>query len=200
MARGLVRLFVFSFFAFVSTSVIGFAAAAADEAPGCSNGDCPPPPPCSNGDCPPPPTCTNGDCPPEEPVDCCCVGSNVEGTTRVCCCRSTDLDTVNCRDSQVVPPDESGEFHLTIAEATMDGFRPAGCDALLQKFCDPPVEEVCTRKRGLKVCEKVVKRICQFLDQVCQYRFCGPNWFPYDEPAPDTAGCEWWAQIRDCTP
>ena len=166
--------------------------------PGCTNGDCPPDPGCTNGDCPPDPGCTNGDCPPEEPpVDCCCVGSNLPGTTRVCCCRSSDLDTVNCRDSSVL---NTGlpEFHQTNADVTMDGFRPRRCDGLLHTFCNPPVEEVCKWRFGRRICERVVKRVCAALDQVCQYNFCGPNWFPYDAPTPDQAGCEWWDQIREC--
>src|SRR4030042_5041748 len=167
----------------------------------CTNGDCPPPPPdCTNGDCPPPPPdCTNGDCPQEPPVDCCCVGSNLPDTTRVCCCPSTDFETVNCRESLVLSAGYP-EFHSTIADVTLDGFRPRACGELLKKFCDPPVEDVCTTKKGKKVCKKVVKHICVLLEQICQYRFCGPDWFPYDEPAPDKAGCEWWTHIRDCTP
>jgi hypothetical protein len=197
LPRLLLCIFVSIFLPVVSTSVIGFAAETTDV-PTCSNGDCPPPPACSNGDCPPPPTCSNGDCPEEPPIDCCCVGSNLPGsTTRVCCCRSVDLDTVNCRESEVLNT-TNPEFHSTIAEVTMDGFRPEKCNVLLQKYCDPPVEEVCTRRYGKRICERVVKRVCTLLDQVCQYNFCGPDWFPYDEPTPDMAGCEWWDQIREC--
>jgi hypothetical protein len=54
------------------------------------------------------------------------------------------------------------------------------------------------RRKGQIICEKVVKRVCAKLDQVCQYNFCGPDWFTYDEPTPDKAGCEWWDQIREC--
>ena len=167
--------------------------------PDCTNADCPPPPPdCTNADCPPDPGCTNADCPPgEPPTDCCCVGSNLPGTTRVCCCRSDDFDTVNCRESLVLSTDQP-EFHSTTAEVSLEGFRPRRCDVLLQRFCDPPAEEVCTRRRGQRVCEKVVKRACVTLNRVCQYRFCGPDWFPYDEPAPVKTGCEWWDQIREC--
>jgi hypothetical protein len=167
--------------------------------PDCTNGDCPPPPPdCTNGDCPPPPNCTNGDCPPEDPpADCCCVGSNLPGTTRICCCRSTDLDTVTCRKSLVLSTDLP-EFHNTIDDITMDGFRPRSCDSLLQKFCNPRVETVCTKKKGKRICEKVVKRICVALEHACQYRFCGPDWFPFEEPTPDKEGCAWWTQIREC--
>ena len=192
MLRNLTRLllciFVFNLFAIISTNVIGLAAETT-EVPDCTNGDCPPPPP----------DCTNGDCPPEHPpTDCCCVGSNLPDTTRVCCCRSIDLDTVNCRESQVLYTGYPNEFHTTIADVTMDGFRPRKCDVLLKKFCDPPVEEVCMRRKGQIICEKVVKRVCAKLDQVCQYNFCGPDWFTYDEPTPDKAGCEWWDQIREC--
>jgi hypothetical protein len=49
-----------------------------------------------------------------------------------------------------------------------------------------------------KEVEKVVKRICSALDLVCQYRFCGPGWFPFDEPTPEKDGCGWWDQIREC--
>jgi len=156
-------------------------------------------PGCTNGDCPKEdPGCTNGDCPPEEPSpDCCCVGSNLPGTTRVCCCRSIDLDTVNCRESLVIDTD-SPEFHSTIADVTMAGFRPKKCDILLQNFCNPPVEEVCKWRFGQRICEKVIKRVCATLDQICRYNFCGPNWFPYDAPAPDQTGCGWWDQIREC--
>ncbi len=92
------------------------------------------------------------------------------------------------------------EFHTTIDDVTMDGFQPGNCDALLLKFCDPPVEEVCANRKWQINCEKGVKRVCAVLDRLCQYRFCGPVWFPYDEPAPDKAGCEWWDHIRKCPP
>jgi hypothetical protein len=191
----MVVLLVLIFFVVMFTNVIVLYA----DTPICSNGDCPPIPSCSNGDCPPIPSCSNGDCPEEPPTDCCCVGSNVPGTTRVCCCRSADLDTVNCRDSLVLDNGDPNNFHLTIAEATLDGFRPERCDTLLKTLCDPPVEEVCTWRLGRRVCERVVKRICAALDQVCQYNFCGPtNWFPYDAAAPDLASCEWWDHIREC--
>ena len=195
--RNFLCIFVFCFCAVFSPNVICLAQTT--PPPDCTNGDCPPPPPdCTNGDCPPPPPdCTNGDCPEEPPVDCCCVGSNLPDTTRVCCCLSADLDTVNCRESLVL---DTGypEFHATIVDETLDGFRPRNCGVLLQRFCNPPVEEVCTRKKGQRTCEKVVKRVCATLDQACQYRFCGPEWFPYDEPTPDKDGCGWWDQIRKC--
>ena len=116
------------------------------DPPSCTNGDCSGPPTCTNGDCAPP-GCTNGDCEPGDPSDCCCVGSNLPGTLRVCCCRNAGLDTLQCRLSQVLDT-EDPEFHITLAEETLDGFRPRNCDALLQRFCNPPVEEVCTRKKG----------------------------------------------------
>ena len=53
-------------------------------------------------------------------------------------------------------------------------------------------------RRGRRSCEKVVKRVCAVLDQACQYRFCGPGWFPFDEPTPAKDGCGWWDQIREC--
>ena len=158
-----------------------------------------PPPDCTNGDCPsPPPDCTNGDCPPVED-DCCCAGSNLPGTIRVCCCRSSDLDAVTCRQSLVLDY-TGGEFHQTLAEETLEGFRPEGCDVLLSLYCDRPVEEICARRLGRRICERIVKRMCLRLDAVCQYQFCGPEWFPYTEPAPDQASCEWWDQVLECTP
>jgi hypothetical protein len=201
-------IFVFCFCAVLSANVICIAQTTPPDCtngdcppppPDCTNGDCPPPPPdCTNGDCPPPPPdCTNGDCPPEPPVDCCCVGSNLPDTTRVCCCRSADLDTVQCRESLVLDIADP-EFHITLVDETLEGLRPRSCDPLLQRFCNPPVEEVCKWKRGQRICEKVINRVCTALDQVCQYRFCGPEWFPFDEPAPDKDGCGWWDQIREC--
>lgn len=193
--RMLLCIFVFCFFAVFSPNVICLAETT--DVPGCTNGDCSGPPSCTNGDCAPP-GCTNGDCGPDAPpTDCCCVGSNLPGTIRDCCCRSADLDTLQCRESLVLDT-SSPEFHITLVDETLDGFRPRNCDALLQRFCNPPVEEVCTGKRGKRTCQKVVKRVCMAIDQVCQYRFCGPEWFPYDEPTPDKEGCGWWDQIREC--
>ena len=195
VSRIVLCIIVFCFFAFFSPNMICLAQTT--DVPSCTNGDCSGPPSCTNGDCSPP-DCTNGDCGSDEPpTDCCCVGSNLPGTIRVCCCRSADLDTVQCRESLVLDTDET-EFHITLVDETLDGFRPRNCDALLQRFCNPPVEEVCTRKKGQRTCEKVVKRVCAALDQACQYRFCGPVWFPYDEPTPDKDGCGWWDQILEC--
>lgn len=199
MDRTVSRLFLFFLvlysFIILSQNRICFADEITDV-PNCTNGDCSPPG-CTNGDCSPP-ECTNGDCTPEAPPDdCCCVGSNLPGTMRICCCRSADLDTVKCRKSLVLSTDLP-EFHSTIADVTLDGFRSRSCESLLQKFCNPRVETICTRKKGKKICEKVVKRICVALEQICQYRFCGPDWFPYEEPTPDREGCEWWTQIREC--
>ena len=188
-------ILVLCFFAFFSPNMICHAQTT--DPPSCTNGDCSGPPSCTNGDCAPP-SCTNGDCTPDYSLaDCCCVGSNLPGTIRTCCCRSADLDTVQCRESLVL---DTGlpEFHTTLVDETLDGFRPRNCDALLQRFCNPPVEEVCTRKKGQRTCEKVVKRVCAVLDQSCQYRFCGPGWFPFDEPTPAKDGCGWWDQILEC--
>ena len=187
-------IFVFMFFAVISPNVICLAETT--DVPSCTNGDCSGPPSCTNGDCSPP-SCTNGDCTTYEPTTDCCVGSNLPGTIRVCCCRSTDHDTLQCRESLVLDTDDP-EFHITLVDETLIGFRAKSCGTLLGRFCNPPVEEVCKWKRGQRICEKVVKRVCTALDQVCQYNFCGPNWFPYDEPTPDKAGCEWWDQIREC--
>jgi hypothetical protein len=192
--RMVLCILVLCFFAVFLPNVFCFAQTT--EVPGCTNGDCSGPPSCSNGDCSPP-GCTNGDCEPGDPSDCCCVGSNLPGTTRVCCCPTADLDALQCRLSQVLDTDDP-EFHVTLAQETLDGFRTRNCDALLQRFCNPPVEEVCTKKKGQKTCEKVVKRVCSALDQACQYRFCGPGWFPFDEPTPNKDGCGWWDQIREC--
>jgi len=187
-------IFVFMFFAVISPNVICLAETT--DVPSCTYGDCSGPPSCTNGDCSPP-SCTNGDCTTYEPTTDCCVGSNLPGTIRVCCCRSTDHDTLQCRESLVLDTDDP-EFHITLVDETLIGFRAKSCGTLLGRFCNPPVEEVCKWKRGQRICEKVVKRVCTALDQVCQYNFCGPNWFPYDEPTPDKAGCEWWDQIREC--
>jgi hypothetical protein len=192
-------LFGFGGWAFEDAG-IGIAAAQTGPPPDCSNGDCPPPPPdCSNGDCPPPPPdCSNGDCPPPEPGEsCCCVGDNQPGDIRVCCCRSGTLDTMTCRQSLVLDYGYPDNWHQTLAEVTLDGRRPRSCNALLENYCYPPVEEVCAQKKG-KGCPKVVEALCNVLDRVCRFRFCGPEWFPYDEPAPDLAGCEWWDQIYRC--
>jgi hypothetical protein len=172
------------------------AIATAQSPPTCTNGDCYGPPVCTNGDCGPP-SCTNGDC--GDLSDCCCIGPNTPGTNRVCCCPSPNLDGITCRLS-VVLDTPSPEFHYTLAQETISGTRPENCDALLARYCDRPVEEICVRRLGRRICERVVKRVCVALDKVCQYRFCGPDWFPYDQPAPDSAECEWWDQIRDCTP
>lgn len=190
-------VFIFCFFAFLSINVMCFAEST--DVPSCTNGDCSGPPSCTNGDCTPP-SCTNGDCTPDYSLsDCCCVGSNLPGTIRTCCCRSADLDTLQCRQSLVLDTNEP-EFHMTLVDETLNGFRPRNCDTLLQRFCIPPVEEVCTWKRGKRTCETVVKRICTALDQVCQYHFCGPVWFPFDEPTPNKEGCKWWDNIRECPP
>lgn len=193
--RKMLCIFIFCFFAFLSTNVMCFAQIT--DVPSCTNGDCSGPPSCTNGDCTPP-SCTNGDCTPDYSLsDCCCVGSNLPGTIRTCCCRSADLDTLQCRVSRVLDTVDP-EFHITLADETLDGFRPKKCNTLLNRFCNPPVEERCRWKKGERICENVVKRACTVIEQVCQYNFCGPNWFPYDEPTPDKAGCEWWDQIREC--
>ncbi len=167
--------------------------------PGCTNADCPPDPGCTNADCPPDPGCTNADCPPPEPTgDCCCVGDNQPGDIRVCCCRSGSGETVNCRQSLVLETGYPHEWHQTLAEVTLDGRRPKGCDTLLKKFCDPPDKEVCRKEKGKMHCKKMVKAVCEVLDKACRYRFCGPNWFPYEEPAPDLASCGWWNRIHPC--
>jgi hypothetical protein len=172
---------------------VGVSRAALDP-PTCTNGDCYGPPVCTNGDCGPP-SCTNGDC--GDLTDCCCIGPNTPGTTRVCCCPSPTLDGMTCRLSLVLdtPPPE---FHQTLAQETLSGTRPKGCDVLMTKICNPPEEEVCTKKKGKKVCVKVVKGVCKLLDQICAYKYCGPSWFPFDEPAPDLPTCAWWNKIHDC--
>lgn len=173
----------------------GIAAAQTGPPPGCTNGDCAPPD-CSNGDCAPP-GCTNGDCEPPEPGKCCCVGENQPGDVRVCCCRSADLASMTCRESLVLDTGYPDNWHQTLAQETLDGQRPRACTGLLAKYCDRPVAEVCAGQK-VKACPKVVAALCRALDRVCLYRFCGPGWFPYDEPTPDRVGCEWWDQIRAC--
>lgn len=187
----------------VLATVFAVAASRAQtgDPPDCTNGDCPPPPPdCTNGDCPPPPPdCTNGDCPPPDPSEvCCCVGENQPGDVRVCCCRSEGLSTVRCRQSLVLDYGYPDAWHQTLAEAILDGTRPRSCGILLARFCDPPIEQVCVKAKGKKVCWLAVKTVCRLLDKQCQYRFCGPDWFPYGEAAPDPARCEWWSRIRPC--
>lgn len=180
---------------------LGINPAAAQTPPDCTNGDCPPPPPdCTNGDCPPPPPdCTNGDCPPPEPTDdCCCVGDNQPGDNRVCCCPNDSRDAMTCRLSLVLATGYPDEWHQTLAQESLEGKRPRGCDILMAKYCDPPEEEVCSWQRGKRVCQRILKAQCKILDQVCAYRFCGPTWFPFDAPAPDKAGCGWWDQIYHC--
>ncbi len=163
--------------------------------PTCTNGDCTPPT-CTNGDCSPP-ECTNGDCTPAQ-RDCCCVGSNLPGTIRVCCCRSADLAAVNCRESLVLDTADP-EFHQTLVDETIEGLRPRNCDALLAQYCNPPIEEICVRRLGRRICERIITRICLRIEEACQYQYCGPEWFPYSEPTPDKVGCEWWDQIVQCT-
>jgi hypothetical protein len=114
------------------------------------------------------------------------VGSNLPDTTRVCCCRSSDLDTVNCRDSLVLSTGYPDNWHQTIAEATLSGKRPKACNFILNRLC--ALENLGNKR----------EKVCTVLGRVCQYRFCGPNWFPYHEPAPDQTGCEWWDQIYPC--
>jgi hypothetical protein len=104
---------------------------------------------------------------------------------------------MTCRQSLVLDYGYPDNWHQTLAEVTLDGRRPRSCNALLENYCYPPVEEVCAQKKG-KGCPKVVEALCNVLDRVCRFRFCGPEWFPYDEPAPDLAGCEWWDQIYRC--
>jgi len=165
--------------------------------PDCTNGDCTPPPDCTNGDCNPPPDCTNGDC----GVDlaaCCCQGPNTPGTIRVCCCPSDDLSGMTCRESLVLSTGYPNNWHQTLDLVTLTGKRPKACDALLAKFCSPPEEEICTKAKGKKICTRVVKAVCKTLERVCQYRYCGPEWFPYGEAAPDKDGCEWWNKIQLC--
>ena len=175
---------------------IGISSAAALDPPTCTNGDCSGPPVCTNGDCGPP-SCTNGDC--GELANCCCLGPNTEGTIRVCCCPSPNLDGMTCRESLVLGTGFPDNWHETLVQETLEGKRPEACDRLLEKFCDPPVENVCAMQKGKKVCKKVLKKFCSTLTNVCAYRYCGPTWFPFDEPTPDMAGCEWWNKVRDCT-
>lgn len=166
-----------------------------DPPPSCTNGDCSPPS-CTNGDCTPP-ECTNGDCPPPEARDCCCVGDNQPGDIRVCCCRSTTtLATVTCRESLVLETGYPDNWHQTLAQETLDGKRPKSCDTL-ESFCNRPVKEVCAKQKG-KNCPALVMAVCRIAEKVCLYRYCGPEWFPYAEPAPDLASCEWWNQIHAC--
>jgi hypothetical protein len=168
---------------------------AAQDPPTCTNGDCYGPPVCTNGDCGPP-TCTNGDC--GELANCCCVGPNTVGTTRVCCCPSATQDGLTCRLSVVLDTGFPDNWHQTLVQDVLQGTRPRGCDALTAKLCTSPVEEVCTKAKGKRICKQVVKAICKQLDQACRYRYCGPTWFPFDEPAPDLAGCGWWSRIAEC--
>jgi hypothetical protein len=168
---------------------------AALDPPTCTNGDCSGPPVCTNGDCGPP-SCTNGDC--GDLVNCCCVGPNTVGTMRVCCCPSPNLDGMTCRASVVLDTGFPDNWHQTVAQEVLEGTRPRGCEVLTTKLCDPPVEQVCAKPKGKKTCKVVVRGICRKVDQICQYRYCGPSWFPFDEPAPELAGCEWWHDIRDC--
>lgn len=164
--------------------------------PDCTNGDCPPPPDCTNGDCPPPPQCTNGDCPPSEPSDCCCVGENRPGDIRFCCCPSGDLSTLTCRESLVLPTGYPDNWHQTLAQESLDGERPRSCASLV-RFCDRPVEQICAKQKS-KACPKIVQAACKMIDSMCAYRFCGPAWFPYAEPAPEPASCSWWDRIHRC--
>lgn len=199
MRKFILSSFLLSFIAlaaivFMNIGSGGFAVAQS-EPPTCTNGDCSGPPVCSNGDCAPP-TCTNGDCTPDQ-HNCCCVGSNLPGTIRVCCCRSDNLAAINCRESLVLNTEES-EFHQTLVDETLGGWRPEKCDALLDRYCNPPVEEICVGRLGRRICERFVKRNCIRLEQVCQYRYCGPEWFPYSKPTPDKDGCEWWDKIVQC--
>lgn len=175
--------------------VLGISPAAAVDPPTCTNGDCSGPPVCTNGDCGPP-SCSNGDC--GDLANCCCLGPNTEGTTRVCCCPSPSYDGLTCRLSLVLGTGFPDEWHQTLSQETLPGKRPEACDFLLDKLCDSPVEEVCTMQKRKKVCKKVVKKVCARLAVVCAYRYCGPSWFPFDEPAPDLAGCEWWDNVREC--
>ena len=102
-------------------------ASAQSSPPTCTNGDCYGPPVCTNGDCGPP-SCTNGDC--GDLTGCCCVGPNTPGTNRVCCCPSSNLDGITCRLSLVLDT-SSPEFHYTLAQETISGTRPEGCDLLM---------------------------------------------------------------------
>lgn len=174
---------------------VGLGVGAAQDPPTCTNGDCYGPPVCTNGDCGPP-SCTNGDC--GDLTNCCCLGPNTEGTVRVCCCPSPNLDGMTCRQSLVLGTGFPDDWHQTLVQETLEGKRIKGCEVQLKKFCDPPVEDVCTIRRGRRVCAKVVKKVCSMLTNVCAYRYCGPSWFPFDEPAPDLEGCEWWNRIHDC--
>jgi len=168
---------------------------AAQDPPTCTNGDCYGPPVCTNGDCGPP-SCTNGDC--GDLANCCCVGPNTVGTIRVCCCPSPNLDGMTCRESLVLDTGYPDDWHQTLVQEVLEGIPPRGCDVLRTKLCNPPLEEVCTKAKGKTACRKVVKGICRALDRVCQCKYCGPSWFPFDAPAPDLAGCEWWDNIREC--
>lgn len=168
---------------------------AAQDPPTCTNGDCYGPPVCTNGDCGPP-SCTNGDC--GDLVNCCCVGPNTPGTLRVCCCPSPNLDGLTCRESVVLASGPPGEWHQTVAQEVLEGTRPRGCDVLMAKLCHPPVEQVCAKAKGKRICKHVVKGVCRTVDEICQYRYCGSSWFPFDAPAPDLASCQWWSNIRDC--
>lgn len=170
-------------------------ASAQSSPPTCTNGDCYGPPVCTNGDCGPP-SCTNGDC--GDLTGCYCVGPNTPGTNRVCCCPSPSLDGMTCRLSLVLDT-SSPEFHYTLAQETISGTRPEGCDVLMAALCDPPEEEVCARRRGRRICQRVVKRICLRLEESCGYRYCAPSWFPLGEPAPELDSCEWWDRIAQCT-
>lgn len=182
---------------FTSLMLVGGNVTPQSIPPDCTDGDCWGPPSCTNGDCTPP-DCTNGDCE-TDVASCCCVGSNTPGSTRVCCCPSTDLDGLTCRLSIVLEAyDEYGNFHQTLAQETLSGIRPANCDVLLARFCDPPDEYVCTRKKGQRVCTWVTKAACKAITRMCQYRFCGPDWFPHDELTPEKEGCQWWDRIYPC--
>lgn len=172
-------------------------ARAADSPPTCTNGDCYGPPVCTNGDCGPP-SCTNGDC--GDLAGCCCIGPNTPGTNRVCCCPSPNLDGITCRLSLVLDTDDyPDEWHLVLSQETLNGMRPRSCDILLARLCDPPEAEVCSNQSGKRVCTKMVKGICRVLETICVYRYCGPTWFPFDEPTPDKDGCDWWDRIYPCT-
>lgn len=181
---------------------VGIDQAEAQALPTCTNGDCPPPPPdCTNGDCPPPPPdCSNGDCPPPEGTDaCCCVGDNQPGDIRVCCCPNETLDGMTCRQSLVLDTGYPDNWHQVIAQESLEGKRPRFCDLLMPRLCDPPEQMVCTLHFGQQICMKVVKAQCKVLQRLCLYRFCGPEWFPFEAPTPDKASCGWWERIDPCT-
>jgi len=74
-------------------------------------------------------SCTNGDC--GELTDCGCLGPNMEGTVRVCCCPSPNLDGMTCRQSLVLGTGFPDNWHQTVAQETLDGERPKGCEGLL---------------------------------------------------------------------